>query len=163
MTLRMTTLGPVSNPDKVSTQYLVPIKQHKCFTLHFTLHYIMLLYALFQQDFWAYPETTERLVNKKLDFVFRKGPSHLRQVSEHVRHHKVAGKKRENRHFSSTCCHFQHTVNAIIQDVLGRVKLVFCLCNIPLTLHHLAVICNPESKRKLYFNRLFPQALPIAA
>lgn len=98
----------------------------------------------FQQESWAYPETTERLVDEKLDFVFRKGASHLWQVSEHVRHHKVAGKKRENRHFSSTCCHFQHAVHARIQDVLGRVKLVFHLCNIPLTLHHHAVICNPE-------------------
>lgn len=61
-------------------------------------------------------------------------------------------------------------VNAIIQDVLGRVKLVFHLCNIPLTLHQHAVICSPELnvsiKRILvthWISRLFPQALPIAA
>lgn len=44
---------------------------------------------------WAYPEPTQRLVDEELDFVFWEGPSHLRQVSEHVRHHQVAVKKIE--------------------------------------------------------------------
>lgn len=43
----------------------------------------------------AYPEPTQRLVDEELDFVFWEGASHLRQVSEHVRHHQVAVKKKE--------------------------------------------------------------------
>lgn len=46
------------------------------------------------QAFPAYPESTEHLVDKKLDFIFWEMTSHLRQVSKHVRHHQVAKKKR---------------------------------------------------------------------
>lgn len=45
----------------------------------------------------AYPEPTEHLVDKKLDFVFREMTSHLWQVSKHVRHHKVAEKRKKKK------------------------------------------------------------------
>lgn len=45
--------------------------------------------------FPAHPESTEHLVNEKLNFVFWEMTSNFRQVSEHVRHHQVAEKKKE--------------------------------------------------------------------
>lgn len=41
----------------------------------------------------AHPESTEHLVDEKLDLVFGEMTSHLRQVSKHVRHHQVTGEK----------------------------------------------------------------------
>lgn len=83
MTVCMTTLCSISKPDKISTQYVgsgMSASEGQQMLE-------VLIYASLQQDSWAYPETTERLVDKKLDFVFWKGASHLRQISEHVRHH----------------------------------------------------------------------------
>lgn len=95
----------------------------------------------------AHPESTEHLVDEKLDFVFCKIPSHLRQVSKHVRHHQVAEEKRGREERENECKEvitsteqstqalfsqrsqlmhktklffllFPHPVNAVIQEVL---------------------------------------------
>lgn len=39
-----------------------------------------------------HPQSTEHLIDEKLDLVFREMTPHLRQVSKHVRHHQVAEK-----------------------------------------------------------------------
>lgn len=53
-----------------------------------------------------HPESTEHLIDEKLDFVFSELTSHLGQVSKHVRHHQVT---EENTERDGVCVSEDHT------------------------------------------------------
>lgn len=61
---------------------------------------MMMIYTALSLHIWliyiTHPESTEHLVDQKLDFIFWEITSHLGQVSKHVRHHQVAAERSEH-------------------------------------------------------------------